>query len=174
MSDELRAFMKVGLERYPEAFAAVDRFQTEIQQVLSEVLVAREKWNAFTPTAKPSTNVGGRPGKGCWVYATQTGTMHGEKDMLEVGLWWNAPQGPKLVAYANPWWGARDLEALRRATPASPVRVATLDGKARFFSEISMDEELGPQIDRLVDELTKFLAAPNLASPEASRRTTGS
>jgi hypothetical protein len=162
MSEELRSFMRTGLEKYPEAFAAVDRFQSEVQRTISDVLVSRERWNAFAPNAKPSTNAGGRAGKGCWVYATLTGTLPRKpKDMIEVGMWWDAPGATRLVIYANPYWGAKDLEALRRASPAAPVRVGTLDGKARFFAEVSPEEELAPQIERVVDELTKFFDHPS-------------
>ena len=166
MADELRDFMKEGFDCYAEAFGAVNRFQLEIQEVLADVLLGREQWGAFTRTAKPATNAGGRPGKGCWIYATQSGSLHGSSDMLEVGLWWNAPRGPSLVAYANPYWSARDLELLRRAAPGSPVRVLTIDGKARFAIEQPTDGELPAQIERLVDELTAFLSRPTTDGAE--------
>lgn len=160
MGDELLDFLREGLVHYPQAFAAVTRFQEELCRVLVDALVSREAWSSFVRSGPPSTGTGGNA-KGCWIYALQSGALDGRPERLEVGFWWNAPGGPKLVAYASPVWSARDLATLGAARPTAPARVGLLNGKNRFFLEVNLSEDLAPQVEHLVDELTKFLATPS-------------
>lgn len=167
MSDELSRFMTEGFARYPEAFAAVTRFEQEIKQALTEVMLGSETWGAFTRSAKPpSTNSGGRPGKGCWIYAIQQGTLRSNDIGLEMGLWWEPPLDPRgsnLIAYANPTWAQKKLEKIRNARPDDPVRVQTLDGKARFVVDLSPEGGVSSRLEQLFGEMTTFLSGASEA-----------
>jgi hypothetical protein len=101
MTDDIKEFLDIGLQKYPEARAAINAFEKAVQEKLRSVFRAlpASEWD-FVGTARLSQGVDDQ-GVYLSVWQEIQHPKHGKK-FLSAGLWWDQKPTPdKCVCFAQ-------------------------------------------------------------------------
>lgn len=160
MSDELSDFLRAGLEKFPEAYRAVQEFTEALEERLSERL-AKASLGSFKVTGKPIAGVGRDHREGCWIYAWIAGKVGTEAARVEVGLWWEAPEWASPVVYLRAMDGPEWLRGLEEPTLSARISRRTMRRKTYFIVEPARPldpKDIVADVDLLLQAFTRAVS----------------
>jgi hypothetical protein len=155
MSEKLEGFLRDGVRKYPEAVHAVMAFEREMSRRIDRAVLERD----WAPLKKMDVkdafpwddDEGGGFGIAKWV-----GGYYGRVYVdLDFGVWWEAPEQPGPIVYADFYEHPAKLLGF-------PYPHVSPDGSHRSFLrwdrrflavDFPEDHDLGPPLKKLLDLL---------------------
>ncbi len=150
------AFLREGIEKFPEAYRALHYFnQIMVEQV--EAALRRLHWGCgLSLNGKVAPELGGRE-LDCWSSGVLTGTLGETVVRLDIGLWWSAPgTDGRPIVYVNPCSGVSLPTAYTPTEPA--ITCAQIRQHVRLYLPLTKDSDVEKAFAALLDELDRALA----------------
>ena len=164
--EEMDSFLQQGLKSYPEAKAAVETYEQEIQNRLAE-LFETTAWNHFQPRrgergrGKAVWMGADRSSDGRYICAYQNSDAEGGAS-VELGLWWGSAKAREGAIMFCGFWQRGQLWSVRLSTPTSPIRCEPINrNRARLFVVVDEGFDLDTTGRALLAELDRALRDPD-------------
>jgi hypothetical protein len=166
VTDEMTAFVREGLRRYPEVCNALEVFEREIQQRLMERLEEKDHWDNFRPSKGERgrgkalrADAKGRADEGLRIYAMQSS---GKKNdgWMQLELWWRpkgVPQHDLIAACTRYDDGYGVTRGTKLSQPTEPVLSGRVAGKRRLYVPIEAGTDIDDALRALLDQMDRAL-----------------
>ncbi len=166
-------FIRIGLERYPDARETVDYFETAVMQAIFSAFEGKGDWKHFQPARDPMGGLYSGKAIGPvdrYIHAFIKGGVparngRNEAIWLSLGVYWNPARRPsaKVVASSTSWVeaGGPTLPLLDVTTRDRRVFIGQVNRRDRPRMVVELDEglELSEAFGLLLDSLDNALAA---------------
>jgi hypothetical protein len=140
--EEMESFLRQGLKSYPEAKAAVETYEQEIQHRLATLFETTD-WTHFQPKrgergrGKAVWTGADRSTEGRYVCAYQGSEA---ESIVELGLWWGSVRARDGVIMYCGFWQKGQLWSVQLTAPTPPIRCESINrNRARLF--VVLDEQ---------------------------------
>ena len=164
-SNQMDAFLRVGLQRYADARDAVETFEHEIRERLLDVLEKKRDWVNFKGAygergrGKALSSGAWSGDIGCTIWSAQA-ALDDTDGWIDLGLWWRSPRARDgVLAYCSRWDAGYRPRGLQLDDPIAPVVCGTVDStKPRLYVVLEPSADLGGIARQLLDEMDRALA----------------
>ena len=165
---QITKFVREGYSTYPDAFEAVDLFETEVHRTIAKVFdektpslrgVQRRKGNGDVPAPIQKNPRSGRA-ISAWIPCEPVGDE--ANVAVALGLIWNAPKfrAAPVVAYAHYWVGRTTRPVALPADVDSRLKYGPLEkNDHRFYIVVDEGFELEEGVALLLDAIDAGIAA---------------
>jgi hypothetical protein len=170
-------FLRLGVSKYPDAWATVDAFENEIFSAIKAAFEEKAPWAGFEPRLVNGSvdfkKLIGRELR--WMSGSVIGTLASldgpQLGEINLGVFWNPPhQSHSVVAACAPWLGKSWMAMRWPEQRQPPLEVGPLYNKneRRLYVGLSRQTELREAFTMLLDAVDNALAT---SSSERSTTT---
>lgn len=160
MASPTEAFMREGIERFPEAYRALRYFNQLVVEQIEEATRRKTVWKCgLKIDGRVAPDWRGRE-KDCWSSGVLAGTLGETAVRVDIGLWWSPPDTDgRPIVYLNPCSGIGLPEEYRPGNTA--VACAKVGRHVRLYLPLTKDTDTEKAFSTLLEELDRALTNKN-------------